>query len=372
MSGKRVPRQLPRLTGWRKLPARTNRTAAATDWLRRLARRCRTDQSAPFYSMREVANRLAMPVADIARVYRRLNDEGLLQVRRGAPTLLTPRDAKPRRAIRGVVAIPVWQYANANWTDWRQFFSAVGEALRERHFAADFLLYGQENLARPGFTGNILAKSPDYLLWFGMPGGAENVMLALHDAGIRLVIVTIAPTRLPAAPYVLRWEQGLRRALRDYAREGVKRLVVLAPTEYELAPWLQTALRAGPLGLAVTCATLGRPRDFARYLDRLPCRSDTVIFSPIEDWFSRLAGIEPLRLARLLGTRRWLTLHRLNLPRFLVENARLDVIVHDWPAVAARIADDMANHRLPPPEVPVLIPARYHPRAKAAEFAQEF
>jgi len=39
---------------------------------------------------------------------------------------------------------------------------------------------------------------------------------------------------------------------------------------------------------------------------------------------------------------------------------------------AAQIADDIPNHRLLLPAQPVLIQAQYHPRAKAAEFAQEF
>jgi hypothetical protein len=372
MSGKQALRKLPPLAGWERLPAHANRTAAATELLRRIATRLRRERNIPFYTMREVAARLDMSLADVARVYHELDREGLLLVRRSAPTLLTPSEAKPRRAIRGVVALPVWQYANANWTDWRQFFSAIGDALRAKHFAADFLLYGSENLARPGFTRNILAKLPDYLLWFGMPGGGDDIMLTLHDAGIRLIVVTIGPTRLPAAHYVLQWEDGLKRALARYVREGIKRLVVLAPTEYELEQWLRDWLDNGWLPYTVVRAPLGRPRAYHRYLDRLPRRHDTVIFSPIEDWFSRLAGIEPLHLSHLLATRRWLTLHRLNLPRALVAESRAEVVAHDWPAVAAKIAEDMANHQLPAPDEPRYIQARYHPRAPAVEFAQEF
>jgi hypothetical protein len=92
----------------------------------------------------------------------------------------------------------------------------------------------------------------------------------------------------------------------------------------------------------------------------------------VEDWLSVLAHTEPLLLSRLLLQRRWLTLHRLSLPVSLLSEARADFVVHHWPAVAARIADDIANHRLPPPDQPVVIQARYHPRAMADQFAQEF
>jgi hypothetical protein len=354
------------------LPAGANRTAAATDLLRRVARQLSGDASVPFYPMRDVAALLKMSLADVARVYRRLDDDGLLLIKRGARTVLAPRQAQPRRAVRGVVAIPVWQYANTHWTDWRRFFTAIGRALRERHYAADFIFYGND--ADPGgraFAKALCANAPDFLLWFGMPPVRDTV-LALHDAGTRLVAVTIEPSSLPVASYVLRWAQPLRQALAQYRRDGVRRLVVLLPERTALMPWAETILEESRLPYRLHRAPWGEPAQARRYLDALPGGRDTILFSPVEDWLSHLAQCDLLGLTRQLARHRWLTLHRLSLPAAMCRGLTVDVIAHDWPAVAGQIAEDIASHTLPAPDEPRYLQARYHPRAQAAAFAQEF
>lgn len=60
--------------------------------------------------------------------------------------MLAPREEQPRRAVRGVVTLPVWQYSYCAWTDWRRFFAAIGSAIRERHYAVDFSLYGADEI----------------------------------------------------------------------------------------------------------------------------------------------------------------------------------------------------------------------------------
>jgi hypothetical protein len=375
MSGQRPPRSLPPLARLTAAPGRRaapgNLTAAATDWLRGVARRLQGEHSMPFYSMREVATHLGMSLADVARVYRRVAEEGLLTIRRSAPTMLAPREEQPRRAVRGVVTLPVWQYSYCAWTDWRRFFTAIGSALREQHYAVDFSLYGADEITDRSFAAGLRARAPDYLLWFGLPGGVNRELLALHDAGTRLALVTICPTGLPAAHYVLQWAEGLKHAVAAYVKDGIRRLTVLLPEAEELQPWAERILRAAPLTLDLRHAQ-GTPSELQRLLAKLPRRADTAIFSPNEDWFWRLSRTDMQTLIASMTTTRWLTLHRLSLPSGIDRGLRADLIVHDWGALAARIADDIANHRLPAPDAPQRIEAAGHPRACAADFAQEF
>lgn len=376
MSGRYTIRDLPPLDGLLDaaggLPGKGNRTAAATAWLRRVARRLQGEHGTPFYPMREVAALLRMSLADVARVYRVLEEEGLLRVRRSAPTLLAPREERPRRSIRGVVVLPVWQYAYCTWTDWRRFLTAMGEALRERHFAADFSLYGAREVADRSFAAGLRDKAPDYVLWFGMPDGVQQDMLALHDAGTKLIDITTVPSALPASHYVLQWDAALRRALSRYARSGVRRLAVVQPEAEALAPWLQAVLDASPLSYRVCRCQRRGPAQARRLLAALPRRRDTVIFSPSEDFFAWLARSELPGLCRHIAGRTWLTLHRLSLPFGAAGNLAADLVIHDWSALATRIAGDIADRRLPPPDAPQFIPAQWHPRARVEDFTQEF
>jgi hypothetical protein len=122
------------------------------------ARRARTPM--PFYSMADTASFFGVAVSTVAEIYRRLAGEGWLVIRRGAMTVVPPRQLRPRAHIRGIVAVPIWAPGFLWHHDWRVFIKRFEDAARRGDWVTDLTaippacrrLYGYPDggLGRPG------------------------------------------------------------------------------------------------------------------------------------------------------------------------------------------------------------------------------
>src|SRR6187399_1976636 len=98
-----------------------NQTAHVEAELRRVAMRYRGDKRLRFYTMGEIAAHFQFSKASVFHVYRRLQDDGLLKVQRGAQTWLLPQQAKRKAQLRGILALAAWFPGLSQFPDWRVF-----------------------------------------------------------------------------------------------------------------------------------------------------------------------------------------------------------------------------------------------------------
>lgn len=88
MARKKVSHSLTKLPARSALRGSDHIAHQLLELLRMAAIKNQKDQPQSFYSMREVANRLRVPISTVAGVYKRLEREGLVSRVRGSKTVL--------------------------------------------------------------------------------------------------------------------------------------------------------------------------------------------------------------------------------------------------------------------------------------------
>ena len=88
MVRKKVPRTLARLPHSSVLHAKDHKSDRLLEILRGVAVKNQNDQPQPFYSVREIGARFRVPISTVSGIYRRLEEEGLLNRVRGSKTIL--------------------------------------------------------------------------------------------------------------------------------------------------------------------------------------------------------------------------------------------------------------------------------------------
>lgn len=155
-----------RLGAFRGFHAGELRAVRMADLLRPLAQGLRAARPTVFYPLRETAEFFRVSIPTAAAAYGRLETEGLLMSRRGAMTMVPSRLSASRRAVRGVVGVPVWTPGFVQFRDWRIFVTGLDEAVRRHGFVADLIFYRQGEEVQPDFVDRVLKHQPDVLVWF--------------------------------------------------------------------------------------------------------------------------------------------------------------------------------------------------------------
>src|SRR5947209_17167594 len=106
MSRSRISPDLGRLPSVAGLNKAERRPDDLRQLLRSLAIKNQREQPRIFYSLREVASKFNVPVSTVSRVYREMEQEGLLSRVRGSKTLLNGLRNSRRLSVRGFVALP--------------------------------------------------------------------------------------------------------------------------------------------------------------------------------------------------------------------------------------------------------------------------
>jgi len=175
-----------------------------TEELRGVADILRTSNPQPFYAMREVADFFQAPLSNVARVYKVLEREGIINRIRGSQTMLTGKKALSRDSIRGVVGIPILMECMAHLVYTRTLVMQLGEHLRSSGYVADMIFYSaKEEEIDPEFATRLLSHRIDaVILPSPLPGCRANI-LSLRERGIRVFVIQRKEERgdLPAVIY---------------------------------------------------------------------------------------------------------------------------------------------------------------------------
>jgi hypothetical protein len=350
------------------LPPGENRAAQLRAALRTLAGRFRQSRPRPFYTMREVAAHLALPLQTVARAYAALEHDGLLTRFRGARTVLRGTRQRPRRSLRGVVGMPIWLPGFVVSRDWRVFFIRLEEELRRHNFIADFVFFHHDEDLQPEFCTRLRQHHLDTVLWFVPPPGAQATIASLRDDGLRVIIVGQAGERLPGSQYEIDRRPALARALDAWLAAGVRRALlcfsIKGASRFERQQHVReremVRLELARRGVDTAPADFADPDAVARLRRGADPGAALVFLRPT--WYHGLWRRQPALMVELLRTRRVLfTVDVGDVGDFPCDGLCADVIALDYPALAARLAGDLHEERLPDPRRPAAIMARWLP-----------
>lgn len=366
-----MPQELPPLSqAWpaeRPLPDSPTRSHALLLALRELAERLRDRQARRFYSTRAVAGRFGVHQTTVVRVFAELEREGLLVRLRGSGTLLRPLRLQPRIPVRGVVGVPIWLLGHSLLSDWRVFFTQLEEHLRRRHYVADLIFYRMEEPGHPDFAERLIAHDLDALVWFKpLPAFTMNLQ-RLADGGVTVAVLPEKNIYLPFPAYSPSLEAGTRQALAAWRRDGVSSVTIVGSDTHPEVQRLRRLLEAAGMDAEVRYLAAGQPGTWAGGSKH--GRSRGMIFAD-DLHFVTLCQSQPDAVISLLRDHRVLLRQYVEMHRDALRGCRLDMVLMDWAAFAARIADDLAAGKLPPVHARAVVEARFIPRTDAARFAQ--
>ena len=335
-----------------------------------LARTLRQRQLTPFYSMPDIAGFFGVTVTTVARLYRTLEAEGLLQLKRGATTMVCPRQSRPRAHLRGVVAIPIWMPGFLRFAERRLFHRELDEQLRRHRFVSDQLFFHQNEENQPGFVDRVLDHQPDAVVWLMPSPGDWETILSIRDAGVPVIILANHPTMATEA-YQLSQRQALEQGLTAWRRDGIRTAII---------PGLEAEATGAHFDLSMVAASIGMRILYSNPLpgsDRddlvlLAHDAKTGVLFGNDIWCHFLCRKHPADIIALLRRTRTMTTIALDIEPTSLAGLFMDDVRFPWAKMAARIARDLATGPICHPRTPVLFEATWHPRVPAADHSAHF
>ena len=317
------------------------------DTLARLAARAKTDRrGALFHTVRETAVYFGVSLWTVGAVYRRLEREGTIVRIRGSRTIIPARrGVSPQGRVRGVVAIMVWLPGFLHVPDVRQAVMLADERLRRSQFVADIVFYREEDKTDPALAARVIAHEPDCVLWFTPKGDDHSVIETISDAGIRVVCIIDRPVKTRAPQYVISWRQGLRKALKAWHKDGVRRVVVPVGIRRETTCTHVLKEEATEAGLTVEDYRW-EGGDMESYVSELAALQDSGLVLDDDLWDGRLCTLWPRQAVRLLSGRHVLTPRTMPVDQSLAGVAKTEALIMPWPAIIDRIVSDLASGKL--------------------------
>jgi len=338
--------------------------------LARLAIRAKTDRRAAlFHSMRETASYFGVSLWTVGAVYRRLEREGIVVRIRGSRTIIPARrGVSPHGFVRGVVAIMVWLPGFLHVPDVRQAVMLAEERLRRSQFVADIIFYREEDKADPALAARVIAHEPDGVLWFTPKDDDRSVIETISDAGIRVVCIIDRPVKTRAPQYIISWRQGLRKALRAWQEDGVRRIVVPVGLRRETTCTHVLEKEAAAIGLTVEDHRWNG--DMESYISELSARPDTGFVLDDDLWDGRLCTLWPRQAVRILSGRNVLTPRTMPLAPALAGDGKTEALIMPWAAIIGRIVSDLASGKLYGDFEKVVFEAKWNPHIAIREITR--
>lgn len=353
----------PHFTG---LPAHLSQPVALRNVLRELTDRLRQPEPITFYPMREISAFFHVPLPTVAQVYRELEAEGRVTRLRGAFTLLLPKRHQPHTPIRGVVGLPIWEPGFCEMFAWRLFFRHLEARLRQHHYVADAIFFWLESDAE--LLEHLLTHQLDYVVWLRPLARHKAVLEKLADTGTPSAVLPEPGLPLQAPSYVTSWESALRRALTAWRRDGVHSITVLHHPD-KLDPVLMSMLKRQPLPVQPMHLNWLGLRD---WVGTQPKNHRAAVLFADDHLAEQFIARYPDVFAELARRRRVLLKTTIQADAELLRGAPVDLVEFNWKKIAHIIADDIASGCLLRLQAPVILPARLHLRADAADFAMTF
>lgn len=345
MGRKKVSRKLPPLRPVAGRSDRENQAPDLVEILREIAIKNQTDQPQAFYSMRDIASALRVPLSSVPPACRQLEREGLLTRIRGSKTILQGAQFDRRLTVRAVVGLPACLSSFLTIQDYRSFFMSVRRELRLHDFASAMALFKRDELGGTTISERLKADQVDTVIWFSPPRASRDSLARLIDRGIRVIAVSQGE-RLSVSPrYQIRREDAIRKLLQHWRYTcGIAELTVVESTRFRSVS-TETALTDVAEEIGVQCSTVSfknEPIDeFVRQLQQV--RSGGILFSS-SALVSFFCFRSPAAVAELLHCRRvGLIDGPVNVPFAPVPDAQVDLVTVDWHLVAKKIVADLIS-----------------------------
>jgi hypothetical protein len=371
MARKKVSRMLALLPSRRALDKAHHKTETLTAILRDVAVKNQKEQPRAFHSVRAVAAHFRVPVSTVSRVYRTLEQEGLLSRVRGSKTLLQGLHFDRQLKVRAFVGFPASVSRFVTLQDYRTFLIRIRRELRLRGFAAATAFFEPAEAGTDVLAKRFKAYEVDTVIWF--QPGKEAAVTALHlaDMGIRVLgVANDTYCHIPCR-YQVNRESAIRTLLTNWKAQKLDRITVVESKEQRAAV-LQETLHGilDELEIPWSVATYQSQRSeaFVRELQRK--KTGGIIFSS-SSLASKFCFRAPDAVAELLRTQRVALLNGpVSMPFARVPDAQVDLVTVDWQLVAEQIVDDLIDQTAFQDAGPTIFEAEAKLRVPLSAFAQ--
>jgi len=216
-------------------PEGISRQQVMTDLLRGIAKKLRSANSQPFYSMREVAGFFDAPLGTISLVYRALEREGIINRIRSSRTILVGKKVLTREAVRGVVGIPIWLHSIMLLVYTRTLAMELEEHLRRSGYVADLIFHSsKEEEAEPEFATRLLRHRLDAVILHTPVAGCRQNILSLRERGVRILVIQRKEARrdLPAVIYLQDYQPAYQKMAAQWHQVGIRKVWLWTPIEH--------------------------------------------------------------------------------------------------------------------------------------------
>lgn len=370
MARKKVSRALAPLPSRRALEKAHHKTEALTEILREVAVKNQQEQPRAFHSVRDVATHFKVPVSTVSRVYRTLEQEGLLSRVRGSKTLLQGLNFDRQLKVRAFVGFPASVSRFVTLQDYRTFLIRIRRELRLRGFAAATAFFEPAEASTDVLSKRFKAYEVDTVIWFQPGKEAAATALHLADMGIRLLAVGNDTTCHIPCRYQVRRESAIRTLLENWKTLELDQVTLVESKERSagLDEALHGILDEFEIPWSVATYQSQRSEAFVRQLQRK--KTGGIIFSS-SSLASKFSFRAPGAVAELLRTQRVALINGpVSMPFAKVPDVQVDLVTVDWQRVAERIVDDLISQDAFQEPGPTYFDAEAKLRVPLSAFAQ--
>jgi transposase InsO family protein len=371
MARKKVTRALAPLPSRRALEKAHHKTEALIHILRDVAVKNQQEQPRAFHSVRDVAAHFRVPVSTVSRVYRHLEQEGLLSRVRGSKTLLQGLKFDRQLKVRAFVGFPASLSAFVTLQDYRTFLIRVRRELRLRGFAAATAFFEPGEGRSGALTKRFQAYEVDTLIWFQPGEEARDAAPYFADAGIRLLGVANDTYCHVPCRYQVRRDSAIRTLLSQWKTEKPERVILIQAKDQRSAAideTLHSILDDLEIPWSVVTYQNQRSEVFLRELQRK--KTGGIIFSS-SALVSKFCFRVPPAVADLLKTHRVALISGpVSMPFAKVPDFEVDLITVDWQLIAEHIVDDLISQDAFHIPGPTIFEAEAQLRVPLSAFAQ--
>jgi len=343
MSRSRISPDLGRLPRVSVLKDAEHKVDNLRQLLRSLAIKNQREQPRIFYSLREVATRFKVPVSTVAKLYREMEQEGLLSRVRGSKTVLNGLRNSRRLSVRGLVGLPALISHFITIQEYRTFFIWMRRELWLRGFATTTFFLRPDQEADGTLTEQSKSHEVDMVIWLQPGRSSFETLLRLSDMGIRVIAISqVGTPSIPSRYFVWR-EHAIETLLKDWKnRNSVGKITVVDSQEYRSVV-TEEVLRVMLQNLKIQSETRtfqsGDARMFLRDLTR--SKTDGIIF-PSAGLASMFAYRNPDELTELLATQRTALVDGpIDMPFSKIPEVFVDLVTINWQLLAESVVNDL-------------------------------
>jgi hypothetical protein len=370
MARKKIVRKLPPLPKGPVLRAKDHKAERLLEILRGIAVANQKEQPQPFYPVRDVARRFQVPVSTVARVYDRLEEEGILSSIRGSRTLLQGLGAARHISVRSYVGMPAAVSYFVALQNYRTFFIRTRRELRARGFAVTTVFFEPRELETAGLEEKFKKYGVDTVLWYLPDVAARDAVARLRDQGVRFICISEGGSAPIRCHYEIHRANAINAILKDWrAKDRIKSVVIVRGLKRSAAAEERLAALLEDQEVACESVKPGN-QQLERFLESLgDDRSRGIIFPA---WAASLCGFRaPEALIQLMNRSRVAFVDGpVTMPFTKVIEAPVDLVTVNWQLLAERVVDDLtAGDGLESGE-PIIFEADPHLRVPLSEFAQ--